>query len=51
MIPLNNYSEGVNWSIQGLPPGAAASFLGRNPDGSLTLRIQLSGGTPLACIQ
>ena len=31
MIPLNNYNETITWSVQGLPAGATASFLGAKP--------------------
>jgi hypothetical protein len=45
MIPLNNYNETISWGVQGLPAGANASFLGPNPDGSMTLHVQLPDNT------
>ena len=45
MTRLNGYGEAVSWSVYGLPSGAGVSLLGPNPDGSMTLHVQLAGGT------
>ena len=50
MTRLNGYGETVSWSVYGLPPVPVFRFQGPDPDGSMTLRVQLAGGTAPAVL-